>query len=37
MVNIEELKNTLHKEEMKVISVKVAEQTKKNRTQKKCG
>jgi hypothetical protein len=31
MVNIEELKQKIHEEEMKVISVKVAEQTKKNR------
>ena len=31
MVSVEELKNTLHNEEMKVITKKVAEQTKKNR------
>ena len=31
MVSIEQLKNKIHKEEMKVISARVVEQTKKNR------
>ena len=31
MVSIEQLKNKIHEEEMKVISAKVAEQTKRNR------